>query len=549
MIQASLLALLTALPVPPQHPAPSSPTAKGLVQRTDNAAPGFVLLAPLRSKKTLLVDEHGEVRHRWISEYTPGNAADLLPNGNLLRAAKLGDNERFHGGGEGGLLEEFTWNGERVWSWNLSTAEHLHHHDFEVLPNGNVLVIVWEGKTEAEARAAGRRPNAVGEAGLWPDAIWELEPRRPDGAEVVWAWHAWDHLVQDHDPALPHYGEPAEYPGRIDVNIGAAKVETAETEDERRAREEQERHLRALGYVGDDEPEDEASTEPSADRERRGADWMHTNAIDYDAELDLIVISVRNFGEVFVIDHSTTTEEAAGSEGGRYGRGGDLVWRWGHPGNRGHAGPQQLFGQHDARWTREGGRAAISVFNNGGGRPGGEYSSVDLIVTPLSRDGRIEESPAPEKAAWSYAADPANAFFSSHISGAMPLTGGRFLVCEGDDGRVFQVDRSGTILWEFASPFGGEAADRDGRGGPRPGRRPRGERERRPGAGPPSGGRRGSEGPEGPRGPGGRGGPRGGRGGPGGSPTSLFRAVHIAPEHPGLQGRWSGDAASSPAGE
>lgn len=549
-----ILCLAPLLPSALQEAVEAAPTppGKGVVLRSDRAEPGYTLLAPLRSTETLLIDEGGSVVHRWNSEFTPGNAAELLPDGDLLRAAKVGGNERFHGGGEGGLLEQFTWEGERVWTYDLSTEEHLHHHDFEVLPNGNVLVLVWEGKSEAEARAVGRRPNSIGETGLWPDAIWELKPVQPDNAEIVWAWHAWDHLVQDHDENFPHYGDPAAHPERIDINIGAAELETPETDEEERARLEQEAGLRALGYLGDDkdEHEDEDDADQTDGRERGGADWMHTNAVDYDADLDLIVISVRNFSEVFVIDHSTTTEQAASSKGGSHDRGGDLLWRWGNAANYGQTRERALFGQHDARWMRDGEHVALSVFNNGDGRPDGNYSSVDLIHVPLGSNARFanpERAPAlPEQAAWSYSAPEKSDFFSSHISGAMPISEGRFLVCDGDDGRVFQVDRAGEVLWDFRSPFQGEA----GREGPPRGRRGPGRGEgpppegappgRGPGGGPGAGPDDRPEGrPEDGRGRGPDGGPgrgRGRRGGPG-SATAMFRAVHIPLDHPGVAGR------------
>ncbi len=509
-----------------QESAPTPP-GQGVLLRTDAAAPGYTLLAPLRSTETVLIDGTGAVVNRWSSEFTPGNAADLLPNGDLLRAAKAGDHERFHGGGEGGLLERFTWEGELVWTYDLSAEGHLAHHDFEVLPNGNVLVIVWDGKSKEETLSAGRRPHSVGETGLWPDAIWELKPILPDGAEVVWAWRAWDHLVQDHDASLPHYGDLAAHPERIDINIGAARMEQPETDDERRARSEQLEQLRALGYVGDEEDEEAGR---DSGRERQAADWMHTNSIDYDAELDLIAISVRNFSEVFVIDHSTTTEQAAGSEGGRYGRGGDLLWRWGNAANLGQTRAQTLFGQHDARWMRDGEQVALSVFNNGAGRPDGNYSSVDLMHVPLDSDGWIadhEGFPAlPEQTAWSYSAAQRSEFFSSHISGAMALSEGRFLVCDGDDGRVFQVNRAGEVLWEFHSPF--QAGARGGE--PPPGRRGPGRNHAPPvGSGPPGRRPEGRPGELPGSGPGQRGGP--------GSATALFRAVHIPLDHPGVAAR------------
>ena len=46
------------------------------------------------------------------------------------------------------------------------------------------------------------------------------------------------------------------------------------------------------------------------------------NSVAYDEKLDQIVLSVRGFNEIWVIDHSTTTAEARTHSGGRQGMGG-----------------------------------------------------------------------------------------------------------------------------------------------------------------------------------------------------------------------------------
>lgn len=55
------------------------------------------------------------------------------------------------------------------------------------------------------------------------------------------------------------------------------------------------------------------------------------NGIDYNPVLDQIALSTHNLNEWYIIDHSTTTAEAATSSGGNSGKGGDLLYRWGNP--------------------------------------------------------------------------------------------------------------------------------------------------------------------------------------------------------------------------
>ena len=252
----------------------------------------------------------------------------------------------------------------------------------------------------------------------------------------------------------------ADEPGRIDINADH-RDEPAMTDAERRHRKELEEQMRALGYVG-------GNAERKAPRGERGgrpvsADWLHTNSVDWNADLDLIVLSSPRLNEIWVIDHSTTTEEAAGTAGGRRGRGGELLWRWGNPRNYG-AGTdedQRLFGQHDATWVDgPGGEPRILVFNNGAGRPAGDFSSVDELAFPLDEEGRVpppgEHGYGPRKLSWTYRAPEPGDFFSPFISGAQRLSNGDTLICYGAPGRVFEVTRERRIVWEYLSPLTGD---------------------------------------------------------------------------------------------
>jgi hypothetical protein len=377
---------------------------EGVTLRLDGTSPGYTLIAPSESKSTYLVDLDGKVVHEWEAKATPGLQVELLPNGELLRPAKTGRETRFaKGNGWGGTVQTLDRDGDPAWTFEYASDDHIQHHDVELLPNGHVLLLAWEHVTRNEALAAGRDPKLVRRAGLWPEHIVEVDPATDD---IVWEWHAWDHLVQDHDPSTPNYGDPAATPHRIDVN-----------------------------YVTDGDE----------------VDWMHANSVAYNPELDQIVISVRSFHEIWIIDHATTTEDARGPAG-------DLLFRWGNPAayGKGDAAPRMSFGQHDAEWIAPGldGAGRISVFNNGTlYRP---YSTVDELEPlmagrnyVLGANGVFVATVA--RVAWPREPDPA--FFAHHTSGAQRLPNGNTLVADGPRGVVFEVTPAGGKVWEYVNPY------------------------------------------------------------------------------------------------
>jgi len=305
-------------------------------------------------------------------------------------------------------------------------------------------------KTPEQARAAGRRPDQIPEPGLWPDFVIEIQPIPPADAEIVWEWRVWDHLVQAQDPAAPNHGELAAHPGRIDVNAGAGAPQIDA---------EQLEQLKSLGYVP-----------PDATVDDQRPDFLHVNAVAYHPGLDQIALSVPTVGEIWIVDHSTTTAEAAGSAGGRSGRGGDLLYRWGNPAayGRGDAASTIFFYQHDVRWIPAGWKGAgnLMVFNNGRDRPDGPWSSVDEWTPPLTSEGRylLEDDAAyrPSELVWRYRASEPTEFFAPFISGARRLANGNTFVASGTGGDLFEVTRAGEIVWEYRNPYSGDVRLADG---------------------------------------------------------------------------------------
>ena len=207
--------------------------------------------------------------------------------------------------------------------------------------------------------AAGGNPAFVHPDGLKYDYIIEVRPAPPDGGEIVWQWSVWDHLIQDFDAGKPNYGVVADHPELVDLNFILLQLDRT-------------------GRLSDSNK----------------WDWLHANAIDHHAEADQVLILARNFSEIWVVDHSTTPEQSAGHRGGNYGRGGDLLYRWGNPRahRAGTAADQRLFRPHNAHWIAPGlpGAGNILVFNNGDEFEGffRDHSSVLELDYPLA-DGRF----------------------------------------------------------------------------------------------------------------------------------------------------------------
>lgn len=419
MPTASRLCFLLLMALCPLRSLPGQNTVGLLSYVPDKSYAGYNLLFPHGQSTVWLLNDCGEVVHRWddTRNRVPGNAVYLQPNGDLLvcynRPGSAGD--PIWAGGGGQYVELRSWTNEILWTYELNTEFARLHHDVTMLPNGHVLMIAWESKTPEEAIAAGRDTALITEGAVWPDYILEYAPELDS---VVWTWRAWDHVIQDHDPLQANFGIITNHPERIDIN-----------------------HVYVSGQ----------------------ADWMHANAIDYNPELDLIMLSVPHFDEIWFIDHSTTLAESASHEGGLWGRGGDLVYRWGNPRayGRGDSTDQQVFFGHDCHWLddfedpadpRFGG---VAFFNN---RVGTNRSRADIILPVIDTLNYTFEmignvwGPAFPVDTFQHPVDPAR-MYSSGLSSLQLLPNGNTLILVGRSGYAFEMTPEQQIVWEFIVPI------------------------------------------------------------------------------------------------
>jgi Arylsulfotransferase (ASST) len=155
----------------------------------------------------------------------------------------------------------------------------------------------------------------------------------------------------------------------------------------------------------------------------RREEWTHGNTV---AELPggNLVVGFRNISTVVIIERSS----------------GKIVWKLGSP---------PLAQQHDPRPLPSGN---LTIFDNGTHRRD--------HPAPYSRV--IEVDPRTGAIVWEYRDQSLFDFFSPYISGAQRLPNGNTLICEGCDGRIFEVTPDGLVVWEYVNPHFAMAEGRPG---------------------------------------------------------------------------------------
>lgn len=336
-------------------------------------------------QNAMLIDNDGNTIKTWTGAGTPGSHADLLRNGSVLFPSSASG--AMSSAQKGGRFQLITWENEVIWDYTYAGSNFVPHHDVEP-------IYYTDNPDEI--------PNflcivAVNNGTTVADKIVEIKPILPDSAEIVWEWDSWEHRNSSgNDPHLLTYS-----------GSGGG-----------------------FGGMG-------------------GGEWTHANSVSYNYDLDQIIVGLKALHEFVVIDHSTTTEEAAGSTGGTYGMGGDILYRWGQSSNYGGSGGDILSAFHCARWiprcfpgttdTLEGWGNAL-VFNN-------SRSSVMEIELPGEGDGiyPIEGSTfSPTSASWSASLSGSAA---QNQGSVQRLPNGNTFACNMR-GTVEELTPDGEVVWQ-----------------------------------------------------------------------------------------------------
>jgi len=448
--QATLAA--TQIPATPSPTASSGiqPGGAATIQQTTElrywdktkAYNGYTLFGA--AGKSYLIDMEGNVVNTW----NVGTNPRFLDNGDLLDAA-TDDPSGFAG------FVELDWTGNTIWRYHESRPNYHPHHDFERIFNKklNAYTTIYIANldiTNDQCIAVGCDPKNGPYNGAQMDTIVEVDMQ----GKIVWEWRFIDHVIQDVDPSKANYvgaGKTiADYPNRLNINLPGRSV---------------------------------------------SKDWLHCNSLDYNPELDQIVINSVQ-GEFYVIDHGKTflPGDSAGSVKLAASSAGDFLYRFGDPARYKQGDPpsilvdwtasttgnKQIGASHDIQWIKPGlpGAGHFLVFNNGqylfertpqsyifeiNGYLNASKQDTSQYVNPPdagyyrwvsddAKDTHKQPKQMSNQIVWTYSSKNNTAFFSHIGSSAQRLPNGNTLICAMTDGHFFEVTAAGDLVWEYINP-------------------------------------------------------------------------------------------------
>jgi len=381
-------------------------SGQGTVLNTADAQQSYILFNDRNN--TYLIDNCGGIINIWdVADRDLHLHVKFLPNGNIIYNEPI-DYDVKHD------IVERDWDGNEVSRIEEFSNDFFFYYEVVRKPNGNTLSVAREVLTLSELRALGYDVDNPDVNPRYMDMIVEVNP----AGDIVWEWHIKDHVIQQRDSTAGNYGIVADHPELLDMDVPIQSFDWSFNET------------------------------------------FMINSFDYNPELQQIAISLRKMGEIAIIDQSTTSAQAASSTGGLYGKGGDILWRWGNPANygAGTSDDRYLYYQHNPNWIDRGPyRGYMTCYNNGLDRPNvtfnTRYSTVPVIDTKVLPDGSYElenGSYAPDGLLKEYSEPETNSmFYSSYTSGAEFMPNGNLHVTVGARGELLEFDPEGALVWKF----------------------------------------------------------------------------------------------------
>jgi hypothetical protein len=377
-------------------------------------------LGPDYVYRAMLIDNDANFIHGW--DNIAPIPAKLLPGGYIMGG---------RGGGFGGThLVMQDWYGNEVWNWEVVGGRWHHDYNRKNSPTGYYapgMKPKLEGKTlivcnhdpEAEyyypkgwvkeghpARDTSHISN-FSLSGI-DDAFYIVDKK----GRIKWQWFACDHFDE------MGFSDAAKE-GIMNVNVGRGSVTDWQ-------------HSNNINWLGDNK------------WYRMGYDEFHP---------DNIIVDSRSTAMIYIIDHET----------------GEIVWKVGPEYNPDTpwADLGVIVGPHTAHMIPDGlpGAGNILVFDNGGRSNYGSLRGTDCeagVWPNALRDHSraLEFNPITLQVVWEYTqTDPEGfydddgnfnrKFYSSFISSVQRLPNGNTLICEGNQGRIFEVTVDSEIVWEY----------------------------------------------------------------------------------------------------
>jgi len=359
----------------------------------------YTLYATKNQSQAFLIDTANTpaTYHTWTfpSNRKTVYSTYLTKGDTLVRNYKPSGNTTWNTGPIHGGIQKVLWNGTVVWDWTYYSADYTLHHDICPMPNGNVLLISYEKKTDVEATQAGSSSNIQ----FYAEKLIEVQPTGPSTGTIVWEWHLWDHLCQTYDNTKDNYVTSiVNNPQLLNINYTT---------------------------------------------NGNNPDRWHMNGLDYNPTLDQIVVSMHFMNSIFVIDHSTTTAEAAGHTGGNSGMGGDFLYRWGNPASYGATGTFTFNVVHDAHWIPSNNPNYPNYLCGFQNNPPSN-SKVDIWNPPYNGYNYTLTPGQASPSTYNY--EFTSVFTSNNEGNSQQLPNGNMLV-NNSFGSVYEINSAGTQLW------------------------------------------------------------------------------------------------------